>query len=107
MSYWFALGAAIIFEVAGTMSLKYSTLQNSALFITGMIICYALSFAFMWYAVKKLDISVAYAIWAGLGTALITAGGIAVFKEEVTMLKLLFVSCIIVGVVGLHTISNQ
>jgi small multidrug resistance pump len=54
------------------------------------------------YALKKIDMSMAYAVWAGVGTALITLVGIFFFKEPATMLKLASIALIIIGVVGLH-----
>jgi len=44
----------------------------------------------------------AYAIWAGFGTALITVVGIYFFKEPVSVVKIGSIALIIVGVVGLH-----
>jgi len=107
MIYWGSLGVAIAFEVLGTLSLKYSSLHNSQLAGWLTLIFYIVSFSLMWYAIKKIDISVAYAIWAGLGTALITLVGAKIFDEVLTPLKLLFVSLIIIGVVGLKYISEN
>jgi small multidrug resistance pump len=56
----------------------------------------------MTVAVKKIDISVSYAIWSGVGTALIALIGFGWFKEPVTALKVLSISMIVVGVVGLN-----
>jgi small multidrug resistance pump len=99
--YWLALGLAIVFEVAGTMSLKQAALYNSALY--GMLTFgfYLLTFILLWFSIKKLDISLAYAIWAGAGTALITIGGIFLFQEELSPAKIIFTAMIIAGVVGL------
>lgn len=47
----------------------------------------------------------AYAIWAGLGTALIAIIGIFAFHEPVNVLKVLFLTMIIVGVMGLKMSS--
>ena len=51
---------------------------------------------------KKIDLGIAYAIWAGLGTALITVIGILWFREPATAMKLLSILLIIGGVIGLH-----
>lgn len=106
MIYWVALGFAIIFEVAGTISLKYSAQHSSALYGFLTFAFYLLTFSLMWYAIKKLDISIAYAIWAGAGTALITVGGFLIFNEQFTYLKLFFITLIVVGVVGLKFSSQ-
>ena len=49
-----------------------------------------------------IGVGVAYAIWSGLGTALIAAIGIFAFREPVTALKLFSIALIIAGVVGLN-----
>lgn len=107
MLYWGYLTAAIFFEVLGTLSLKYSSINTNHLFSGLVVVFYVLSFTLMWYAIKKIDISVAYAIWAGMGTALITIIGAKVFDETLTPMKILFVAFIIIGVVGLKYVSEQ
>jgi small multidrug resistance pump len=49
-----------------------------------------------------MDVSIAYAIWAGLGTALITVVGIFWFKEPVNALKVVSLFIVVVGVIGLN-----
>jgi small multidrug resistance pump len=51
---------------------------------------------------KKLEIGVIYAIWSGLGTALIVLVGVLWFKEPLTILKTASILLIIAGVVGLN-----
>ncbi len=101
MIYWIYLGIAILFEVAGTLSLKFSSDNNSLVAGGLVVIFYVASFSFMWLAIKKLDIGTAYAIWAGAGTALIALLGWLIFKDSLTVTKLLFIGLIIIGVVGL------
>ncbi|MGM0622670.1 MAG: DMT family transporter [Campylobacterota bacterium] len=101
MIYWIALAFAIIFEVAGTVSLKFAALHGSLWYGLLTFLFYLLTFTLLWYAIKKLDLSLAYAIWAGAGTALISIGGIYIFNEQITITKALFLAMIIIGVVGL------
>ena len=56
----------------------------------------------MTIAIKRIEVSVAYAIWSGLGTALIAAIGIFWFKESMTLVKLVSLGLVIVGIVGLN-----
>jgi small multidrug resistance pump len=49
-----------------------------------------------------MDVSIAYAIWAGLGTALIATVGILWFEEPITALKIISLGLIIIGVIGLN-----
>jgi len=63
---------------------------------------YAASFVALTLALKKLEVSIAYAVWSGVGTALIGAIGILYFREAITALKLASLLLIIAGVVGLN-----
>ena len=51
---------------------------------------------------KSIDLGVAYAIWSGLGTALVAAVGFLVFGEAVSAVRLVSIGLIILGVVGLQ-----
>jgi len=70
--------------------------------VIGIFIFYTLSFAALSLVVKRMDISVAYAVWAGLGTALIVIVGVFSFNEPVTWLRIACVGLIIAGVIGLN-----
>lgn len=67
-----------------------------------IFVFYAVSFFFFTLALKGIDVSIAYAIWAGLGTALITAVGIFWFREPASALKLISLAVVVAGVIGLH-----
>jgi small multidrug resistance pump len=58
-------------------------------------------------SLKRLDVSLAYAIWSGAGTVLITVIGIILFKEPATVLKMLFIAMIVAGVVGLNLVTRH
>jgi small multidrug resistance pump len=99
---WFFLFLAVLLEVAGTLSMKISqgfTKLTPSLFI---FIFYGLSFGSLTLALKTINLSVAYALWAGIGTTLIAVAGIFWFKEPATSLKLLSLVLIILGVIGLN-----
>lgn len=102
MNPWLALISAIIFEVSGTVSMKlsygFTRLTPSIL----MFVFYLLCLICLTFAIKKFDVSVAYAVWSGMGTALVAAIGIIYFKEPFTALKVFYTMLIIVGVMGLN-----
>ena len=102
MSGWTYLILAIMLEVAGTTCLKLSHGLTKLLPSLLMFACYGLSFAVLSVVLKTLAISVAYAVWSGLGTALIASIGFVWFHEPVTALKLLSIGLIILGVMGLN-----
>ena len=93
---------AIVLEVAGTTAMKMSDGFTKTVPSVLMFVFYILSLVALTYALKKFDMSMAYAIWAGFGTALITVVGIYFFKEPVSVVKIGSIALIIVGVVGLH-----
>ena len=100
--HWFYLLLAILMEVAGTTNMKLSHGFTKLLPSVLIFVFYGLSFTFLTLALKKIDMSIAYVIWAGLGSALIVLIGITFFREPVTALKLLSICLIVVGVIGLH-----
>ena len=102
MQHWLFLILAIILEVAGTTSMKLSNGFARLLPSILIFLFYGLSFAGLTLALKKIDVSVAYAIWSGLGTALITVIGLVYFKEPATLLKIASIGLIVIGVLGLN-----
>ena len=102
MQQWLYLILAIVFEVAGTTAMKFSEGFTKTIPSVVMFVFYILSLVALTYALKKIDMSMAYAVWAGVGTALITVVGIVFFKEPSSMLKIVSIVLIIAGVVGLH-----
>jgi len=99
---WVYLIMAILFEVAGTTSMKISEGFTKVVPSIAMAVFYILSLTALTFALKKFDVSMAYAIWSGVGTALITAVGFYFFKEEMTPIRLVSIGLIILGVIGLH-----
>lgn len=99
---WFYLILAIILEVSGTTSMKLSQGFTKILPSIAMFIFYILSLISLTLALKKVDVSVTYAVWSGLGTTLIAIIGILYFKEPSTIIKILSICLIITGVIGLN-----
>src|SRR4030042_1158236 len=99
---WLYLTLAIALEICGTTSMKLSEGFSKLTPSIMVFVFYGLSFALFTLVLKTIDISVAYAIWAGLGVLLITLIGIFWFEESVSVLKIISISLIIIGVVGLR-----
>ena len=102
MQAWFLLIAAIAAEVGGTTCLKLSDGFSRLVPALGVVVLYTLSFVFLAWVLKSIDLGVAYAIWAGLGTALVASVGFLVFGEAISVVRLLSIALIILGVVGLQ-----
>jgi small multidrug resistance pump len=99
---WVFLIAAILLEVCGTTSMKVSDGFARALPSTLIFVFYGISMVCLTLAVKTIDISIAYAVWSGLGTAIIAIIGIAWFGEAVTPAKIGGLVMIVLGVMSLH-----
>lgn len=104
---WILLIVAIILEVSGTISMKLSDGFTKIVPVIAMLSFYAVGLSLLAITLKTIDISIAYAIWSGLGTALIAIIGILWFKEPFTLLKTTSLAFIIVGVVGLNFGGNN
>ena len=103
---WILVLVAGAFEVAwaGTLKLTmgYTKLLPSIMnliFMASSVFCIST-------AVKTLPIGTAYAVWTGIGAVGAVLIGILVYKDPVTFLRILFLSFIVIGIVGLNLISN-
>jgi len=99
---WVLLAVAIAAEVTASALLPraggFTNLGWSLVVISG----YALGIWLLTLIVKQMPVSVAYAIWAGLGTAVVAVIGYLFLGEQMTPVKALSVLMIVAGVVGLN-----
>ena len=102
MISWLFLLVAILSEVAGTICMKLSAGLTRAIPIVAMVILYGISFGALALSLKTIDVSVSYAVWSGLGTAIIAVAGYFIFGEPLGGLKVASICLIIIGVVGLN-----
>ena len=103
---WILLVLAIVLEVAGTTNMKLSEGFSKLVPSVLVLFFYALSIIALTFAVNRLDVSVAYAVWSGMGTALVAVIGLWYFQESLTLIKVLALGLIIVGVVMLPITSE-
>jgi small multidrug resistance pump len=102
----FYLLLAIIAEVTGTTCVKLSEGFTRLLPSVLIFVFYGLSLGFLGLALKKVDLSLAYALWSGLGIAFIASIGIVYFREPVTAMKMVSLGLIVAGVVGLNLVRE-
>lgn len=107
LNAWLLLMAAILFEVAGTVSMKLS--EGFAKMVPSLLIFifYGISFILLTRTLKTLEVSTVYAIWSGLGTALVTIIGIVYFKETMHAPKILGIGCVILGVILINLYDSR
>lgn len=102
MHGWYFLGLAIILEVAGTTCMKLSDGLTRLWPTLGIVLFYLASFACLTFALRYIDMSVAYAVWAGLGIALVSFIGVLFFAEVMTIWRAGCIALVLLGVVGLN-----
>lgn len=105
MNPWLLLGGAVVFEIAGTTLLKASAGFTRIWFGVAAIACYWLCFWLLAYAVTRIPLSVAYAIWAGVGIAGVAILAWVLFRQPLTGAQLAFMALILVGAVGLNLVT--
>ena len=97
---WLIMAVAILLEVCGTTSMKMA--GKHAAWYVATYSSYAASLALFPFALKRIPLSIAYAVWSGSGTALTVVAGTVLFKERLTLPMLASIVVIIAGVVSLN-----
>src|SRR5688500_14968403 len=100
MKGWLFLALAIACEISGTTCMKLSHSFTRLVPSILLFVFYGGTLAGMTMAMKYLEIGLVYAVWSGVGTAVVTIIGIVLFHESVSVIKVACVAIIIVGVVG-------
>jgi len=105
--HWVYLVIAIISEVAATSALKaaegFTRLRPSLLVVAG----YGSSFYFLSLTLRFFPLGVVYAIWSGVGVALITLAGWALYQQRLDAGALVGIALIVAGVIVLNLFSKS
>lgn len=99
MFYWILLALAIIAEITGTLSMKWASVSGGHTGFILMLAMIALSYIFLAFAVKKIALGVAYALWEGIGILLITLFSVLLFDESLSLLKIAGLTTPVIGIV--------
>jgi small multidrug resistance pump len=99
--YWLILALGIVFEVLGTVSMKYAEGFTKWMPSVMVFVFYGLALMCLVVVLKKMDVSIAYTIWASMGIVLIAIIGMVWLKEPVSVVKLISILLIVAGIVGL------
>lgn len=103
---WIVLLVAGLFEVAWAISLKYANGFSNIVPSVITIVCMVLSVVLLALALKRLPLGTAYAIWTGIGVLGTTLLGIYLFKESVSLSRLIFIAFIAIGIIGLKWVES-
>ena len=102
---WVYVSFAAILDLVGVIGLnKFSerkTLFNTLLFFGG----FGGAFLFLYTSFNYLQVSVAYAVWIGIGTAAAVIVNMIFFNESKSLGRIISLIIIIIGVTGLKAVS--
>ena len=107
MHKWLYLTGAIVSEIAGTSALRY-TEGFTKLVPSGIVVVgYATAFYFLSLTLKTIPVGIAYAIWSGAGTALITLVAWIFMGQKLDAAAGIGILLIIAGVLVLNLCSRS
>jgi len=104
---WVILFFAIVFEVAGTLTLKFTEGMTRLWPTVLMFAFYLVSLFGLSVAVSKIPVGTAYAVWSGVGTLMVAVLGVFWLKEEMTVLRSASMLLIVIGVAGLYLTGSH
>ncbi|EUM08437.1 spermidine export protein mdtJ [Enterobacter sp. BIDMC 30] len=99
MFYWILLALAIVAEITGTLSMKWASVSDGNAGFILMLVMISLSYIFLSFAVKKIALGVAYALWEGIGILLITLFSVLLFDETLSTMKIAGLTTLVAGIV--------
>lgn len=102
---WFILIIAGLFEVAWAIGLKYSNGFTRPVPSALTIVAIGISMGLLAFAMRTLPAGTAYAVWTGIGAVGTVILGIILFNEPAGFARLLCLSMIIAGILGLKFVS--
>jgi small multidrug resistance pump len=101
------LAIAIGIEVVSTALLPKAQGFTDPLWSGVVLAGYAVSIWLLTVVVRTMPVSVAYAIWSGVGTALVAVVGYFFLDEPLGWVKVASLAMIVVGVVGLNVAGTH
>ena len=107
MKNWLILFIAILSETIATTVLKASEGFTVLLPSIIVVIGYCLSFYFLSLTLRTIPVGIAYAVWSGVGVALVTLFGVLVYNQRLDFSALVGISLIMLGVVVLFSFSDS
>ena len=103
---WLYLLVAGLFECVWAVGLKYTEGFTRPLPMLATAAAMIISFALLTFAMEKIPIGTAYAVWTGIGAVGTFFLGIMLLGEPATAARMVFVGFIVVGIVGLKLASG-
>lgn len=96
------LGVAIVIEVVATAFLPRAEGFTNLYWSLAVFSGYAASIWLLALVVRHLPVSITYAMWSGIGTALVAVVAYLFLGESMGVAKAFFLTLIVAGVIGLN-----
>ena len=104
---WAMLVVAIVFGASGTSALSASQGFTRIGPVAIVVLCYAVCFIALTRALRVIPVSIAYAVWSGIGIALVSVIGWVLFDQQLNRGELLGIGLILAGAVVIQLFSNS
>lgn len=92
-------------EIFGVMSINLYIQKKTIWRLMLVVVTFGFGFYFLALAMKGIPLGTAYAVWTGLGAAGAVIMGVLFFKESAGWKRMMFLSFIIAGAVGLKVLG--
>jgi quaternary ammonium compound-resistance protein SugE len=102
---WLLLIVAGVLEIGWAVGLKYTHGFTRPGPTLAVVLVMAVSLALLGLAVRTLPVGTAYAVCTGIGTVGTVLLGIYLFDEPSDAIRLIFISMIVAGIVGLKLVT--
>jgi quaternary ammonium compound-resistance protein SugE len=104
---WILLFSAGIAEIIFALSLKYN--EGFTKLWPSVVTCVAglCSFYLLMVAIKTLPLGTAYAVWTGMGAVGVAVLGVILFKESADVCRMMSISLVIIGIIGLKLTESH
>lgn len=102
---WVYLCIAGVLECAWAIGLKYSEGFSKLWPSLVAVVLIVASLSLLSLAMKTIPVGTAYAVWAGIGAVLIAIYGIVFMQEPASVMRMLCITLIVAGVVGLKLVG--
>lgn len=103
---WVILTGAGLLEIVWAIALKYADGFTRPWLATLGVVAAMASLALLTVALRSLPVGTAYAVWVGIGALGVAATGIVALGESVSLLRVVFLTVILVGVIGLRLVES-
>jgi len=106
MQHWLILGIAIVSEVIATSALKASDGFTRLLPSVIVVVGYGIAFYCLALVLRTLPVGIVYAIWSGVGVALIALVGWLLYGQTLDLPAVVGIGLIVAGVAVLNVCSK-